>query len=1104
MGEDTRIDDLLVAWDDLLAKDPKADLDSFIREHGNELDADTASKFRKKATALAAMNKRLAAFQDTASVPSDTSRSAQPHGVLADLKPGYEPIEGYKLVERLGKGGFGVVWKAMDARGFSVAIKFVSLGGPLGEKESASLDVIKDVRHPHLLTISGARQIGNVLVIAMELADRTLLARFEEAKKEGYRGIPRDELLEYMAEAAKGIDFLNDPGTSGRPGIQHRDIKPQNLLLSGNSVKIADFGLAQSLRFNVAESTGSTPMYAAPEFFDGNTTSRSDQYSLAITYCFLLRGRAPFQGDVAELMEAHQNREPDLTMLPPEEHSAVAKALSKKSKDRWPSCADFVEAIRSAVAEPDSTTPVEPPGLGSKLRELPIRTKIIAGVAGAFLVLLILMFGLFGGNGANDAQRDSTTPLTLAVLDFANHSQDPELDGFRLGFRDMLTTDLSGVSAIRILDRARLEALLKEHGLAETRFVDQRTAVQLGRGLSAHQMLAGSYVISGEDIRVDVRLVSVETSEVLFADSVTGKKSNLLGLERLLAEKVISGLEVKPTDAEVEALQRSQVADYEAFRLYGEARLAQIGGEREKAEQRLRSALEQDAGFPLATFELAKLEDEALFRLDEERKRKAKAAGEVGAQLQEHWQRLQEIVETDRRDAECFAALIAMSGHAGLWGDQDDELRLLATYWERFVASVPVGEAVETGKAINTILTKDGEFFQKLVDSGDYTVTLEGFGDAGNTAVSKYLKPELRTTFRWPEYSATWPFDHDLRAAFQITSSKAAAKAIGPDWFDRQLPAFPHDYLKNVWEEHRGTRPGNAREETALRLRMLAARYYMPLTDRPPALSDNLHLLHKQLLVQLQGTDPLVLSPSALRQAITALEAVAKTESDSALREQANGVMLRFVRQARINDGRGPSATASRSAIEFCGLRLTGPRFVFCLDMGDIGEVVFPMFIHKQLADTIRTLRPTDQFDVRLFGEVAAARSALFGTPQSADAKHLQEALILVKSPTDRFDPTVDETELLQALEQTVAGWPTGGESTGDVCVICFDTPRMSEADLDSFLKRLPKGLRLNVVTTEKSPALARLVKDSGGSAAVLEEGDFLNVKVVRWDVEQP
>ncbi|MGZ0173619.1 MAG: serine/threonine-protein kinase, partial [Planctomycetales bacterium] len=302
------------------------------------------------------MNERLVALQDTDSLPGDTSRPIPSRHEIPNLQPGYEPIEGYKLVERLGAGGFGEVWKATDAQGFSVAIKFVQLGGKFGDKELRSLDVIKDVRHPHLLTIFGTRQLDGVLVIAMELADRTLLARQAEAVKEGYDGIPRDELLEYMAEAAKGIDFLNDPGSSSRPRIQHRDIKPHNLLLSGNSVKIADYGLAQALTFNVADSTGSTPAYAAPEFFEGNTTSRSDQYSLAISYCFLRSGRVPFQGSVVELMEAHRNLEPDLSMLPPEERPAVARALSKKSKDRWSSCTAFVDALKSAVAEPSSST----------------------------------------------------------------------------------------------------------------------------------------------------------------------------------------------------------------------------------------------------------------------------------------------------------------------------------------------------------------------------------------------------------------------------------------------------------------------------------------------------------------------------------------------------------------------------------------------------------------------------------------------------------------------------------------------------------------------------------------------------------------------------
>lgn len=485
MIADERLDDLLDDWAELAERNHQVDLDAFIRDHAADLDDEARKRFRKRAAALARMNQRLDALQDTHSFPSDTSEPGNAPSLLAELKPGYEPLEGYKLVERLGRGGFGEVWKATDTQGFSVAIKFVPLSGKYGETELRSLEVMKDVRHPHLLSIVRVAPRDDVLVIAMKLADRSLADRLEEAKKEGYNGIPHDELLEYMTEAAKGIDYLNDPGTSGRPRIQHRDIKPANLLLSGNSVKIADYSLAQALTFNVAESIGSTPAYAAPEFFDGSTTSRSDQYSLAITYCHLRGGRVPFEGSIVELMEAHRNREPDPDMLPPEERPVVARALSKKSKDRWPTCAAFVEALKKAVAPPPVESSAGFTGLLHNLNELPTKTKAIAGTTAASLIVLVLLFVFSGGNGsgpptesetAESAQEsalaadDAKQPLTVAVLDFANHSQDPALDGYRLGFRDMLTTDLSKLSSIKVLERVRLESLLKEHNLAKTDF----------------------------------------------------------------------------------------------------------------------------------------------------------------------------------------------------------------------------------------------------------------------------------------------------------------------------------------------------------------------------------------------------------------------------------------------------------------------------------------------------------------------------------------------------------------------------------------------------------------------------------------------------------
>ena len=150
-----------------------------------------------------------------------------------------------------------------------------------------------------------------------------------------------------MLEAAKGIDFLNEPrhpsGGKQPQGIQHRDIKPQNLLLVGGSVKVADFGLARLLEQTVTGHTGSmTPAYAAPEFFHGQTSSQSDQYSLAVTYCHLRGGRLPFRGSLAEVMAGHLGKEPDLTMLPargtagrdPGDGRGVGGALAQLSRVR--------------------------------------------------------------------------------------------------------------------------------------------------------------------------------------------------------------------------------------------------------------------------------------------------------------------------------------------------------------------------------------------------------------------------------------------------------------------------------------------------------------------------------------------------------------------------------------------------------------------------------------------------------------------------------------------------------------------------------------------------------------------------------------------------
>jgi hypothetical protein len=263
-----------------------------------------------------------------------------------------EPLPGYKLIERLGGGGFGEVWKCEAPGGLHKAIKFVygdlqaaDEDGARAEQELKALSRVKTVHHPYILSLERYDIIEGQLMIVMELADRTLWDRYRECRDSDMPGLPREELLRYMAETAEALDLMNTLYQ-----LQHLDIKPQNLFLVHNHVKVADFGLVKDLEGMMASVTGGvTPVYAAPETFDGWVSRFSDQYSLAIVYQELLTGQRPFTGtSIRQLVLQHLQATPELSALPAADRLVIARALAKKPEERFPSCAAMVQALRVA------------------------------------------------------------------------------------------------------------------------------------------------------------------------------------------------------------------------------------------------------------------------------------------------------------------------------------------------------------------------------------------------------------------------------------------------------------------------------------------------------------------------------------------------------------------------------------------------------------------------------------------------------------------------------------------------------------------------------------------------------------------------------------
>lgn len=277
-----------------------------------------------------------------------------------------EPLPGYRLIERLGGGGFGEVWKAEAPGGLHKAIKFVfgdiSAAGEKGqraEQELKALKRVQTVRHPYILSLERYDIIDGQLMIVMELADKNLWDRFRECRTQGLPGIPRDELLVYIREAAEALDLMNQEYQ-----LQHLDIKPQNIFLVHNHVKVADFGLVKDLEGSQASVTGGlTPVYAAPETFDGKVTRFSDQYSLAIVWQEMLTGQRPFNGvSVRQLIMQHISALPDVSALPAGDRAPIARALSKLPDQRFPSCRDFVAALSGTEAA-EAEAPAVPSAL---------------------------------------------------------------------------------------------------------------------------------------------------------------------------------------------------------------------------------------------------------------------------------------------------------------------------------------------------------------------------------------------------------------------------------------------------------------------------------------------------------------------------------------------------------------------------------------------------------------------------------------------------------------------------------------------------------------------------------------------------------------------
>jgi len=456
----------------------------------------------------------------------------------------------YKLLEELGHGGMGTVYKARDlALDRIVVVKVLSpdlMADPEARRRfwrEARLASALD--HPNICTIYGIEEADGYSFIVMQYVEGKTLKRLI-----GGRPLRLESLLSIALQAADAL------ATAHARGIIHRDIKSANIMVTERGqVKILDFGLAKLIErargmetaptaeLTQAGATLGTPSYMSPEQARGERADhRSDIFSFGIVLYEMATGRVPFKGESrVETMHAviHEPARPVRELnpkIPPALAALIARAIAKDPNDRYQAMAELLADLRQVAVEaglaarvPDGImTPYVPTGRPTRLWRLWQRLRRFAE------------WGRRERTFPSDARASASMEFSLvegprralAILPFRNLSGHPEDDVYGRSLAENLATELAKFKTVTVRPASWL-------GREGDRFEDPR---RIGRQLQVDALLTGAFFRSGERVRVTAQLLDARSGDILWSEKVDSHVADVLALQDRISQKVIEGL----------------------------------------------------------------------------------------------------------------------------------------------------------------------------------------------------------------------------------------------------------------------------------------------------------------------------------------------------------------------------------------------------------------------------------------------------------------------------------------------------------------------------------------------------------------------------------
>ncbi|MES1244858.1 MAG: serine/threonine-protein kinase [Acidobacteriota bacterium] len=453
----------------------------------------------------------------------------------------------YRLLEKLGAGGMGEVYRAADSRlNRQVALKVLSSGKPgrlhTLERFRREACAVAALNHPNIVTLYSVEEHAGTHFLTMELVQGRTLSGLIAAD-----GMPLSRVLEIAVPLAEALEAAHERG------IVHRDLKPDNVMVSHDGrVKVLDFGIAKSdpdrgatliegAAIDEATLTGTglilgTPSYMSPEQALGHEIDfRSDLFSFGTLLFEMATGQRPFRGEssgetVAALLRDDPPKPSSLNpALPGELDDLVARCLEKDVTRRLQSARELrqrLQGLSARLSAPALTFPADT-GRLTRLRRrwhVPVPAFALTGCLALTMILAAPRLVHLGaaGLGGIIAERQPA----LAVLPLGNFSQDPGY--FADGMTDALIASLSDVQGVRVLSR---QSVMRYRSSSEP-------LPGIARELGVDIVVQGSVMRSGNRVRITAQLLRVDPERQIWAQSYERDLGDVLALQREVATAI--------------------------------------------------------------------------------------------------------------------------------------------------------------------------------------------------------------------------------------------------------------------------------------------------------------------------------------------------------------------------------------------------------------------------------------------------------------------------------------------------------------------------------------------------------------------------------------